>query len=131
MYQVLAATDADADTEEVPVEGTARAKQKFVRKHGESSALSGVILSMKFSDLHFNSRYSINTREETLFSFVAFMSPSAFESIILLIETQLYYAKWALTCAYNLINYFSGGSGLSYMEYNKSKRKHPLFTKFR
>ena len=38
---MLAATDADADTEEVAVEGAARPKQKFVRKQGESSALSG------------------------------------------------------------------------------------------
>ena len=38
---MLAATDADADTEDVPVEGAARPKQKFVRKQGESSALSG------------------------------------------------------------------------------------------
>ncbi|XP_063690957.1 general transcription and DNA repair factor IIH helicase subunit XPB-like isoform X2 [Bolinopsis microptera] len=66
LQKVLAATDADADTEEVPVDGIAgsRSKNKFFRKHGESSGLSG-------------------------------------------------------------------GSGMSYMEYNKGKRKHPLFTKFR
>ena len=29
---MLAATDADADTEDVPVEGAARPKQKFVRR---------------------------------------------------------------------------------------------------
>lgn len=66
LQKVLAATDTDADTEEVPVDGITgqRHRNKFVRRHGDSSALSG-------------------------------------------------------------------GSGLSYIEYSKGKRKHPLFQKFR
>ena len=49
---MLAATDADADTEEVAVEGAARPKQKFVRKQGESSALSGNCASSVLNFIH-------------------------------------------------------------------------------
>ena len=53
--QVLAATEADADTEEVPVDGIAgsRSKNKFFRKHGESSGLSGKLTAHIFEKISY------------------------------------------------------------------------------
>ena len=40
---MLAATDTDAETEEVPVDGLAKGRPRFGRRHGDSSTLSGSI----------------------------------------------------------------------------------------
>lgn len=41
LQKVLAATDTDAETEEVPVDGLAKGRPRFGRRHGDSSTLSG------------------------------------------------------------------------------------------